>query len=91
MLDFTRYPLIPYSTRDTIVRYIDAGLPPGSFVTAVLSNDLVKSVGAADEDNLLALTDIAKFVYNELPVEAWGNQNKVNAWIKKRGNKNDLS
>lgn len=90
MLDFSRYPSIPGTTQGSLERYVNHGISPGSFVTAVLENDLMKSVGAADLDNLIALTDIAKFVYNELPSNSWGSQNKVSAWIKK-GGINDLS
>lgn len=91
MLDFSKYPSIPERTQGSFSRYINHGIPPGSFVTAVLTNNLVESVGAADTENLIALTDIARFIYNELPCSAWGNQNIVDAWIEKGGLDNEVS
>lgn len=32
---------VPAHTRGGIVRYIDEGIPPGSFLTAIICNDLV--------------------------------------------------
>lgn len=74
---------IPQLTLDSLTRYVEHGIPPGSFVTAVLCNDLVKAVGNADQDNMYALHKIVQYVYNELPSESWGNLNKMNAWMHK--------
>lgn len=91
MLDATHYPTIPQRTLDTIDNYVLHGLEPGGFVTAVLHNDLAGAVGTADSWNLAALPDIVRYVYNECPSDCWGNQNKVNAYLKKiRNNKGDL-
>lgn len=83
MLDSTRYPTVPTRTVDSLDLYVKHGCEPGGFLYAVLSNNLSEAVGRADAGNLAALADIVKFVYNELPSEAWGSQNKVNAWLKK--------
>ena len=90
MSDTNYYSNIPALTMGAINRYVNEGLPPGSFVTAVLCNDLFNAIGTADEDNIVALPEIVRYVYNELPGGAWGNLNKMNAWMKK-GGVNDLS
>lgn len=79
------YSKIPATTMGSINRYVNEGLPPGSFVTAVLCNDLFNAIGTADEDNIVALPEIVRYVYNELPSNAWGTLNKMNAWMKKGG------
>lgn len=84
MMEFDQYPRVPERTRETLRLYVEHGCEPGGFVCAVLENNLVEAVGRADFENLHAIADIAKLVYNELPGEAWGNRNKVNAWMKKR-------
>lgn len=90
MSDTNYYSNIPALTMGSINRYVNEGLSPGSFVTAVLCNDLFNAVGTADEENLVVLPEIVRYVYNELPSSAWGNLNKMNAWMKK-GGVNDLS
>lgn len=91
MLDSKYFPTIPQRTIDTIDNYVLHGLEPGGFVTAVLCNDLAGAVGTADRENLAALPDIVKYVYNECPSDCWGNQNKVNAYFKKIRNKQSNS
>lgn len=83
MLDATNYPTVPTRVVDTLALYVKHGCEPGGFLYAVLSNNLAEAVAHGDTGNLAALADITKFVYNEIPSEAWGSQNKVNAWLKK--------
>ncbi len=53
---------IPALTMETIDRYVKYGLRPGSFVDAVLTNDLMAAVGRADMGNLHALPAICLYV-----------------------------
>jgi len=55
----------------------------GSFLTAVLSNNLTQACGRADDSNLRALPDIVRYCYNELPSDCWGSPEKVEAWRAK--------
>jgi hypothetical protein len=41
--------------------------PFGSFVTALLANDLVGAFMQADDSNRRAMHDYASFLYNEMP------------------------
>ncbi len=45
-----KYSKIKKSTIDTINDYVKLGLTPGGFVKAVLSNDLMRSFGLADDE-----------------------------------------
>lgn len=73
--------LCPDGVRESLERYIQHGVLPGSFLRAVLRNDLTESVGYADAYNCAALPHIAMWLYNEAPAMCWGSQVKVDAWI----------
>ena len=65
--------MIPQATKDSLDRYVNEGIMPGSFLRAVLTNDLASAVFKADSKNLAALKDIMLYVYNEIPGNAWGS------------------
>lgn len=81
MLDFTKYPNIPDLTKNAINLYIEKGIMPGSFLYAVLTNNLFDAVGSADSYNMIELPNIVKFIYNEVPSSAWGSKDKVTTWV----------
>lgn len=64
--------------------YVEHGGPVGSFLTAVLQNDLLNAVNQADAEALAALKQIVAFVYWELPGPCWGSPQKVTAWRKRK-------
>ena len=70
------------STLETINNYVTKGLKPGGFVTAVLANDLMESIGRADSENRMTLFQIASYVYNEIPASSHGSYEIVENWIK---------
>jgi len=74
--------VIPQYTLDSLTRYVEHGIPPGSFLCAVLENNLFSAVGRADKANLAALPEIVKYVYNEVPSPAWGNSKAVSDYIE---------
>jgi hypothetical protein len=63
-------------------RWIDNGVVPGSFLQAVLANDLRDACGQADESNILLLRAYVIFLYNDAPAACWGSPEKMQAWIK---------
>lgn len=80
--DYTRIdPLI----RESLDAYAKTGRPVGSFLTALLSNDLFQACSRADNENVWTVPIITAYVYNHLPGECWGSAAKVKAWIQKRG------
>ena len=81
-LDFSGYN-IPGHTQDALRRYIEQRIFPGGFLTAVLSNNLFEAVGQADSDNIKAIPDIVKFIYNRVPADAWGSREKMEAWTRR--------
>lgn len=78
---------IPDHMIDGVKRYIDEGIPPGSFLTAVICNDLKEAVGRADHINIKALPNIVSWFYNNAPRTCWGSEENFRAWVEaKRGN-----
>jgi hypothetical protein len=76
--------LCPRRVQSSLEAYV-RGLPPGSFVRAVLSNDLNEAIARADDVNIHALPHIVAYVREHLPAVAWGSSEKVNRWLSKAG------
>ena len=65
----------------SITRYVQARIPTGGFLKAVLSNDLKEAVFQADDENIDLLPQIVKYLYNEVPSGCWGSPEKVRTWL----------
>lgn len=72
---------VPSHLHEGLVRYIVHQRLPGSFLRAVLRNDLHEAVALADEVSVLGLREIGLFLYNDAPAECWGNDVKVRNWV----------
>lgn len=72
---------IPLETADQLVHYIHNGVPPGSFVRAVLENDLIQAVRKGDMENKVTLSRIVEFLYCTCPTGAWMSEAQVEAWL----------
>lgn len=66
---------------DTIIRYIEEGVPTGSFLELIISNDFVHAAGCADETNQRLLFEYASVLYNDFPGGAWGSRQAYSDWI----------
>ena len=81
-----RHYAIPQGFQDAFRAYV-AGQHPypfGSFLTAVLANDLVGAAAHADERNQHLLHEYASFLYHEMPgrsgdssTDYWGSYEAV--------------
>jgi len=76
--------VIPEYMRDGIAMYIKYGVDPGSFLTAVICNDLKNAVGQADEINLKNIPAYVNYFYNHAPIDCWGSKAAMNGWIGKK-------
>lgn len=68
-----------------IRRYFEHGIPPGHFITALLSNDLSMAVRFADEENAAAIAKWVVFIHCQLPSGCHGSPEHVRDWIAKGG------
>lgn len=73
---------LPVHGQGALERYIENGLPPGHFLTAVLTNDLFGAFNRADEENEKAVGDYVRWLYNHAPVQCWGSRDAVTNWLK---------
>jgi hypothetical protein len=74
--------MIPAHTKAALDRYVEHKILPGGFLMKVLSNDLFGAVGQADSENAAALPEIVKYIYNQLPANAWGSQALVYKFVE---------
>ncbi len=72
---------IPERMKQSIDRYVEHRTPVGSFLTAVLKNDLCQAFSQADEDNRVNLFEIVAYCWNEIPGDCWGSPEQVKAWL----------
>jgi hypothetical protein len=72
---------IPDHMMEGLKRYLDHGIPPGDFLTAVICNDLKEAVGLADGVNLNNLPAYVGYLYNEAPIGAWGSKENMLVWM----------
>ena len=75
---------IPERMIGGIRRYIEQGISPGSFLTAVIENNLSEAVGRADDENQRNLPAFVAYFYNEAPSPCWGSPEKRKAWMEAR-------
>ncbi|MDP3703891.1 MAG: hypothetical protein Q8R78_05845 [Candidatus Omnitrophota bacterium] len=76
---------------DAIRRYIDEGLRPGDFLTAVIDNDLKEAVSRADDENLANLPAFICYFYNEAPAGCWGSRENRLAFLKKHSEEREIA
>jgi hypothetical protein len=73
---------IPEHMVEGLDLYINRGIEPGSFLMAVLCNDLMEACARADHVNIHALPAYCGYLYNEAPPQCFGSYAKVAAWIE---------
>ena len=83
--------MLPEHMRESARAYVEVGRPPGSFLRAVLTNDLIESFGRADHINQQCMFGWATWLYNECPGNAWGSPEAVEAWIARGGLEGDAT
>lgn len=71
---------VPERMMASIGRYVVHGILPGSFLRAVISNDLRGAFENADSENIRCLDAYVRHFYNEEPAQCWGSKEKMLAW-----------
>ena len=65
--------------------YIEEGRPTNHFLTALLSNDLMATLGRADAVNKAAIEDYCLWLKSFAPGACYGSREAVEAWIANGG------
>lgn len=73
---------IPAGIFEDMQAYVKYRQPPGSFLEAVLTNDLKGAVSRADPECGAALYQIVQWFYWEAPGNCWGSEERVKAWLR---------
>ena len=79
---------IPDYMWNGIMLYIVEHIKPGSFLSAIISNDLSGACRNADDTNIDLLPVYVSFFYNCAPSSCSGSQENFRNWLEKR---NDIS
>jgi len=74
---------IPAHLHGGLVRYVVDRIPPGHFMMALLSNDLVGVINRADTENAALIKGWVSVLYNceAIPCISWGSKERVDAWL----------
>ena len=72
---------VPVHDHMGLARWVLFGVMPGSFLKAVLCNDLMTACSRADIYNKHAMFEVVQWLYNHAPAECWGTPEKVDAWV----------
>lgn len=72
---------VPATLHDGLTEYVAARRPTGSFLRAVLENDLKEACMRADDVNRWHLVDIVRWLNADVPSPAWGSPDAVAAWL----------
>ncbi len=75
---------IPETMMEEIQRYIKDGVPPSSFLSQIVQNNLMEACARADEVNFNNIQAYAAFFYNESPSQCWGSKEIMDDWIVAR-------
>jgi hypothetical protein len=76
---------VPEHMRAGMARYVVLGVLPGSFLRAVLSNDLIEAGRMADDENRRCLFEYVMFFINYAPSDCYGSPEAMRAWAKRGG------
>lgn len=75
---------IPAHMREGVVLYVEKGIKPGSFLTAILANDFMEACRRADDMNAACLFEYGRLLYSA-PLGCHGSPEAVRDWIAHRG------
>lgn len=74
---------IPEYMHGGLIRYYENKIPPGSFLEAVINNDLREACSRADDTNKHCLFAYMMWFYNKAPGGSWGYTDAVSDWINR--------
>ena len=76
-LDYTG---LPERFQHGLKLWVEGGLLPGGFLTAVLRNDLSQAVMRADSESLLLIRHVVQWLTAHAPGPSWGSTGAVQDW-----------
>jgi hypothetical protein len=77
--------LIPSHMWPGMKSYLENGIPPGSFLTSILTHDFYDAIFRADHMNQSSIVGWAQFLAWHLPMSCHGSPESVKWWMEKKG------
>ena len=77
------YSYLPEHMQDGARNYFERQIPPGGFLTAVLTNDLRGAIERADHINIDRLVDWVQWLTWHAPRGSWGSPDAFKQWLTK--------
>jgi len=78
-----QFPAIGENLLGGLYRYSEDKIPTGSFMRAVLTNDLFGALGKYSGNSFDELNQLFTLMYNYMPSNQYGSKDKVNGWLGK--------
>jgi hypothetical protein len=75
---------VPDHLFEGLIEYLADRRPMGSFLTAIVSNDLMEACVRADPVNRYHICDVVLFLVNYAPADCWGSEKNVADWLAAR-------
>ena len=82
--DPIKYALAPEQMQHGLKMYLEHGIEPGSFLTAVLKNDLMRAMGQPDHIMQYRIFELCSWLYNYAPGGSYGSERNFQNWITER-------
>jgi hypothetical protein len=73
--------LVPPHMWGGVERYFVNRYPPGNFLHALFSNDLMEAMSRADDINASNMHRCCQFLYNYAPAGGYGSPAAVREWL----------
>lgn len=80
-MDVSNYNLIPTHMMQQMKDYAEKGIPVGSFLAAVIKNDLKGACECADDRNITIIPVYVNWFYNHAPMPCWGSEENYFRWL----------
>ena len=81
------YDMLPEHMRQGARLYMEEGIAGGSFLMALLANDVVTALNCSDDTNNQTLPEWAYWLQWQIPACSWGSVEAVQKWISHDGQK----
>lgn len=74
------YRSLPLETLEALDRYLMHAIDPGHALRAVLLDSLRETFARGDEQFMAHLPVLVRYLFNRVPMLAWGSRGNVEAW-----------
>lgn len=74
------YHILPPHIREGVKLWLEHGITPGSFLRALIRNDLFQAVLRADDINRIELPHIVQWFISHAPVGSYGSDKVFSQW-----------